>query len=70
MTQPIQANGFVPAVDRQILNSRFVYTPSAKTDVARTWARNGWTPPSREAQREAMRRLNPFMNEDAPCSIN
>jgi hypothetical protein len=36
------------------------YTPSAATDVAKTWLNFGWVPPSREAQQQAMQRLNPM----------
>jgi hypothetical protein len=36
------------------------YTPAASTDVAKTWLNFGWVPPSRDAQQQAMQRLNPM----------
>lgn len=30
----------------------WVYIPAAATDVARTWAKFGWTPPSQARQSE------------------
>ncbi len=42
-----------------LLNGR-PYTPSAATDVAKTWLRFGWVPPCRNAQQEVMQRLNPM----------
>lgn len=31
-----------------LLDPRFVYRNAARTDVQVTWARFGWTPPSKE----------------------
>jgi hypothetical protein len=36
------------------------YTPSASTDVTKTWFRFGWVPPNRRQQAEAMVKLNPL----------
>ena len=32
---------------------RFDYTPAARTDVQKTWARFGWTPPSKSNEEKS-----------------
>lgn len=38
----------VPAIP--LHNPLFPYIPAARTDVQQTWARFGWTPPSKAKQ--------------------
>jgi len=42
-----QPKPVVPAIP--LHDPRFNYLPAAKTDVQQTWARFGWTPPSKAA---------------------
>lgn len=44
---------------QHLLNGR-PYTSAAATDVAKTWLRHGWVPPSRQQQELAKARLNPM----------
>lgn len=53
----IQASAILPAT--LITDPDFIYTPSNKTDVARTFRRHGWVEPDRARQRDMKRRLNP-----------
>lgn len=60
----------VPQCGGHLLSADFQYTHSTKTDVAKTWARFGWTPPDRERQRQTMLRLNPLLTEEEACQTH
>ena len=44
----------------RLTDPAFQYTTSSKTDVAKTFAKHGWTPPDRAKQYQVARQLNQF----------